>query len=88
MDLLRQLSIDRKILAIAMSGYGMESDLEQTKRAGFNLHLVKPVSLNRLRDAIDQLVCLAVSTLAVAGMPRLRITGSPLRIAHSPRYIA
>ncbi len=55
MDLLGQLRHDRDIPAIAMSGYGMESDLEQTKHAGFDAHLVKPVAAARLKEKIDRL---------------------------------
>jgi len=55
-DLVGPLTRDSKIPAIAMSGYGMESDLEHTRRAGFDIHLVKPVSADRLKEAIERLV--------------------------------
>ncbi len=55
MDLLSKLRQDRDIPAIAMSGYGMESDLDQTTHAGFNAHLVKPVAADRLKETIDRL---------------------------------
>jgi signal transduction histidine kinase len=55
-DLLAQVSHGEEFQAIAMSGYGMESDLEQTKAAGFQDHLVKPVSADRLKEAIQRLV--------------------------------
>jgi signal transduction histidine kinase len=42
----------RDLLAVAMSGYGMEGDLEQSRQAGFAAHLVKPVAAERLRDVI------------------------------------
>jgi len=38
--------------AIALSGYGMDDDLERTRGAGFVAHLVKPVGVKRLREAI------------------------------------
>ena len=41
--------------AIAMSGYGMEADREQTRQAGFAEHLIKPVSIERLREVIARL---------------------------------
>ncbi len=56
MDLLARLRQDRIFPAIAMSGYGMESDLEETRRAGFDLHLVKPVAAQRLKEAIERLM--------------------------------
>jgi len=55
MDLLGKLHRDKEITAIAMSGYGMESDLEQTKLAGFAAHLVKPISAERLKETITRL---------------------------------
>lgn len=55
-DLLAQVANRDEFRAIAMSGYGMESDLEQTRAAGFQDHLVKPVSADRLKEAIQRLV--------------------------------
>ncbi len=37
---------------IALSGYGQSSDRERSKAAGFDGHLVKPVEVRRLLDAI------------------------------------
>jgi signal transduction histidine kinase len=51
-DLIRRLLRDRPVLGIAMSGYGMEDDIRQSREAGFVEHLVKPVSLPQLREAI------------------------------------
>ncbi len=55
MDLLRQLRVHGDLLAIAMSGYGMEADLAASKDAGFMSHLVKPVAADRLREVIHRL---------------------------------
>ena len=41
--------------AIALSGYGMESDLTLSRAAGFRFHLTKPVSLVQLIGAIESL---------------------------------
>ena len=41
---------------IALSGYGQRQDLEASRRAGFALHLVKPVDLPRLLAVLDTLV--------------------------------
>lgn len=54
-DLLAQVERGGEFQAIAMSGYGMESDIELTKAAGFRDHLVKPVSADRLKEAIQRL---------------------------------
>ena len=54
-DLLRSLAETgrRPPYAIAMSGFGMEEDLAQSKAAGFAVHLVKPVSPEALLEALD-----------------------------------
>ena len=54
-DLLGKLRAIREIKAIAMSGYGMEADLEMTRHAGFAEHLIKPVSVERLKEALARL---------------------------------
>ena len=54
-DLLGKLRAVREIKAIAMSGYGMEADLEMTRNAGFAEHLIKPVSVERLKEALARL---------------------------------
>ena len=40
--------------AIAMSGYGMETDLAHTQAAGFAEHLVKPISAESLREMLTR----------------------------------
>ncbi len=51
-DLIRELKRQRPIAGIALSGYGMEEDLRQTKEAGFCAHLVKPVNIEQLRHLL------------------------------------
>jgi CheY-like chemotaxis protein len=41
--------------AIALTGYGGEEDIARCMRAGFNLHLTKPVGPETLRDTIESL---------------------------------
>jgi PAS domain S-box-containing protein len=41
--------------AIAISGYGMEEDLQRTRDAGSAAHLVKPVDFDQLRRALREL---------------------------------
>jgi PAS domain S-box-containing protein len=56
-DLMREMrerSPDLK--GIALTGYGMESDLSKTKSAGFDLHLIKPVRIQSLELALAQLL--------------------------------
>jgi CheY-like chemotaxis protein len=39
---------------IAVSGYGQDSDLEKSRQAGFEHHLVKPVSLGNIRALLER----------------------------------
>jgi CheY-like chemotaxis protein len=45
---------------IAVTGYGQESDQRRSGRAGFDAHLIKPVSLDKLLRALSDL-CLETS---------------------------
>jgi signal transduction histidine kinase/DNA-binding response OmpR family regulator len=40
---------------VAMTGYGLESDRQRTKEAGFNEHLVKPLNLTVLQELLSNL---------------------------------
>jgi PAS domain S-box-containing protein len=46
----------RPLPAIALSGFGTTDDLRQSREAGFADHLVKPINVRRLQDAIAQAV--------------------------------
>lgn len=54
LDLMRELSRRYGLKGIALSGYGMEEDIQKSLEAGFERHLTKPVSLQILRSAIQQ----------------------------------
>ena len=43
-----------KIKAIALTGFGTEQDVQRSKEAGFDLHLVKPINFQELRSVLDQ----------------------------------
>jgi len=55
-DLMRQLKNQYGFKGIAMSGYGMEEDIRRSEQAGFSDHLVKPMNLEQLAQAIERLV--------------------------------
>lgn len=55
-ELMRQLQEIRPTPGIAMSGYGMVEDVRKSKASGFSEHLVKPISVPRLEEAIRRLV--------------------------------
>jgi len=54
-DVVARLRQTSAIPAVAMSGYGMESDLARTQAAGFNEHIVKPVAAETLREVLVRL---------------------------------
>lgn len=45
-------SLQRQPLYAAMTGYGQDNDRANTRKAGFEVHLVKPVSFDEVRDAL------------------------------------
>ena len=55
-DLMSALRADGGPPGIALSGYGMESDISKTKEAGFSEHLIKPVAIDRLEEAMRRLL--------------------------------
>ena len=44
----------RRIMLVAMTGYGKEEDRRRSQEAGFNAHLVKPVNLEDLQVLLTQ----------------------------------
>jgi CheY-like chemotaxis protein len=54
-ELLTRIRAKRKIPALALSGFGMDDDIERSREAGFADHLTKPVSIDRLKSAIAEL---------------------------------
>jgi len=42
------------IKAIALTGFGTEQDLQRSKEAGFDFHLVKPINLQELQTVLNE----------------------------------
>ncbi len=55
LELLKRIREKRSVPALALSGFGMDEDIERSRNAGFSDHLTKPVSIDRLQAAIAQL---------------------------------
>jgi CheY-like chemotaxis protein len=53
-ELVKRIREKRSVMAIAVSGFGMEEDVRRSRDAGFFDHLTKPVSLDRLQQVIEQ----------------------------------
>ena len=49
---LRATDAGRGMILVAISGYGQQADQQRSRLAGFDVHLVKPVDLDALTDAI------------------------------------
>lgn len=43
------------VVGIAVSGFGMEKDLEASREAGFAEHIIKPVALGRLKTVLESI---------------------------------
>ena len=52
LQLMREIKANGRMAGVAMSGFGGEEDLRQSREAGFFDHLTKPIDLNRLDEAI------------------------------------
>jgi len=52
LELLKRIRLRRDVPALALSGFGMDEDVERSRDAGFSDHLTKPVSIDRLQAAI------------------------------------
>jgi CheY-like chemotaxis protein len=55
LELLKRIRQMRDVPALALSGFGMDEDVERSRDAGFSDHLTKPVSIDRLQAAIARL---------------------------------
>lgn len=60
-ELMSELRQRFGISGVAITGYGMETDLSRTQQAGFALHLIKPVAMGDLERALAlaRIECLA-----------------------------
>jgi PAS domain S-box-containing protein len=52
-NLVREAKRRQTLKAIALSGFGMESDVRRSLEAGFDYHVTKPVDFNRLRALLQ-----------------------------------
>ena len=52
---LRAESWGKKVVLIALTGWGRQGDIEAARKAGFDGHLLKPVGAEALIDLISQL---------------------------------
>ncbi len=55
-ELMKELRETNSLRGIALSGFGMENDINQARAAGFSEHLTKPINFERLDEAIRNLL--------------------------------
>ena len=55
-ELMSELRQSKGLPGIALSGFGMESDVSKARDAGFSEHLTKPINFDRLEQAIRHLL--------------------------------
>lgn len=55
-DMIQLMKARHPVRAIAMSGYGMEEDIQTSRVAGFEEHLIKPVKLENLEAALGRIL--------------------------------
>jgi signal transduction histidine kinase/CheY-like chemotaxis protein len=53
-DVMRYVRQHFGLRGIALSGFGMNEDIDRSHEAGFAMHLTKPVDMNRLATAISE----------------------------------
>ena len=56
LELMRELLAQRPISGIALTGYGTESDIEDTRAAGFASHLTKPINFKDIEAVLRRVV--------------------------------
>jgi len=55
LEVVRRLRQDlglKQALLVALTGYGQEEDRRRSEEAGFNVHLVKPVDLDAIKELL------------------------------------
>lgn len=55
-ELMKQIRERYGLTGIAMTGYGMQDDIEKSQQAGFAEHLVKPVDVGFLEESIQRVI--------------------------------
>ena len=54
LELMKELRATIPIKGIALSGFGLEADMERSREAGYSEHLIKPISISDLTEAIER----------------------------------
>ena len=55
-ELMSELHQSKGLRGIALSGFGMDTDVNKARDAGFAEHFTKPINFDRLEEAIRHLL--------------------------------
>ncbi|MEJ1972103.1 MAG: response regulator [Lacunisphaera sp.] len=55
LDLMKEMQVRSDVRGVALTGYGMEEDVERSRAAGFRVHLTKPILARSLDQALAEL---------------------------------
>lgn len=69
-DLMNELHVTQQLEGIALTGYGMEEDVQRSHEAGFATHLTKPVKI----ESLDHALAVVLSQTASAQNPKSEST--------------
>ena len=53
-DIIAEAKRNQPVRGIALTGFGMEQDIQRSKEAGFDFHLTKPVDFQELRSVLAE----------------------------------
>lgn len=68
LDIMKKaLQVVEGVRGIAVSGFGTEQDEAASRQAGFLMHLIKPVTLQLLQEAIFSVLSLELPSKTCAG---------------------
>jgi PAS domain S-box-containing protein len=59
LDLMSRIKQEYGLSGIALTGFGMDGDIEKSRRAGFVAHLTKPVDFSRLEATIQRVAAMS-----------------------------
>ena len=55
LEIMHQVKDLYGVSGVAISGFGTENDIRQSRVAGFDEHLVKPVTISTLRETVQRI---------------------------------
>jgi CheY-like chemotaxis protein len=70
-------AVNATVPGIALTGYGMEGEIETIMAAGFTRHLLKPVELQVFQTAIEDVLRQRTAAAATNVQPPADLTGTP-----------